>query len=90
MYNDSSALSKPDVGEHIWKACACMCSVFNLKIGINVPNNCPEQMLYYVENLTDTIKFYHNLLKSNGRLMIIIEAGRFYFALSNVCNTMEL
>ncbi|AWP12761.1 putative histamine N-methyltransferase A-like [Scophthalmus maximus] len=33
------------------------------------------QMLYYVENLTDTIKFYHNLLKSNGRLMIIIEAA---------------
>ncbi|CAJ1071324.1 histamine N-methyltransferase-like [Xyrichtys novacula] len=33
------------------------------------------QMIYYVENLNDTIKFYHSLLKSNGRLMIIIEAA---------------
>ncbi|XP_042351193.1 histamine N-methyltransferase-like [Plectropomus leopardus] len=32
------------------------------------------QMLYFVDNLSDTIKFYHSLLKSNGRLMIIIAA----------------
>ncbi|XP_031137583.2 histamine N-methyltransferase-like [Sander lucioperca] len=34
------------------------------------------QMIYYVDNLADTIKFYHSLLKNNGRLMIIIEAGK--------------
>ncbi|XP_039673041.1 histamine N-methyltransferase A-like isoform X2 [Perca fluviatilis] len=33
------------------------------------------QMIYYVDNLADTIKFYHSLLKNNGRLMIIIEAA---------------
>ncbi|XP_035532518.1 histamine N-methyltransferase A-like [Morone saxatilis] len=33
------------------------------------------QMIYYVDNLANTIKFYHSLLKKNGRLMIIIEAG---------------
>lgn len=33
-------------------------------------------MIYYVEDLADTIKFYHGLLKNNGRLMIIVEAGR--------------
>ncbi|KAM6955430.1 histamine N-methyltransferase A-like [Lycodopsis pacificus] len=33
------------------------------------------QMLYYVDNLTDTITFYHSLLKNNGRLMIIIGAA---------------
>ncbi|TDH00936.1 hypothetical protein EPR50_G00174990 [Perca flavescens] len=32
------------------------------------------QMIYYVDNLADTIKFYHSLLKNNGRLMIIIGA----------------
>ncbi|KAF3695047.1 Histamine N-methyltransferase A [Channa argus] len=31
------------------------------------------QMLYYVDNLAETIRFYHSLLKNNGRLMIIIE-----------------
>ncbi|KAM6955426.1 histamine N-methyltransferase A-like [Lycodopsis pacificus] len=29
------------------------------------------QMLYYVDNLADTITFYHSLLKNNGRIMII-------------------
>lgn len=33
------------------------------------------QMIYYVEDLAGTIKFFHSLLKSNGRLMIIIEAA---------------
>ncbi|TDH07061.1 hypothetical protein EPR50_G00119990 [Perca flavescens] len=33
------------------------------------------QMIYYVDNLADTIKFYHSLLKNNGRLMIINEAA---------------
>ncbi|XP_049905105.1 histamine N-methyltransferase A-like isoform X1 [Epinephelus moara] len=33
------------------------------------------QMIYYVDNLADTIKFYHSLLKNNGRLMIIIETA---------------
>lgn len=33
------------------------------------------QMIYYVDNLANTIKFYHSLLKNNGRLMIIIEAA---------------
>ncbi|XP_030614613.1 histamine N-methyltransferase A-like [Archocentrus centrarchus] len=34
------------------------------------------QMIYYVENLCETIKFYHSLLKANGRLMIIIETAK--------------
>ncbi|RVE57735.1 hypothetical protein OJAV_G00202170 [Oryzias javanicus] len=34
------------------------------------------QMIYYVENLEETIKFYHSLLKNNGRLMIIVEAAQ--------------
>ncbi|XP_074515859.1 histamine N-methyltransferase-like [Sebastes fasciatus] len=29
-------------------------------------------MIYFVDNLDDTIKFYHSLLKNNGRLMIIV------------------
>lgn len=33
-------------------------------------------MLYYVDDLTETIKFYHSLLKNNGRLMIVIETGK--------------
>ncbi|XP_045909843.1 histamine N-methyltransferase-like [Micropterus dolomieu] len=33
------------------------------------------QMIYYVDNLSTTIKFYHSLLKNNGRLMIINEAA---------------
>lgn len=33
------------------------------------------QMIYYVDNLADTIKFFHSLLKTNGRLMIILESG---------------
>lgn len=32
-------------------------------------------MIYYVDDLADRIKFYHSLLKSNGRLMIIVEAS---------------
>lgn len=32
-------------------------------------------MLYYVEDLAETIRFYQGLLKENGRLMIVIEAG---------------
>ncbi|XP_074515854.1 histamine N-methyltransferase A-like [Sebastes fasciatus] len=32
-------------------------------------------MIYYVDNLADTIKFYHSLLKNNGRLMIITAAS---------------
>uniref|UniRef100_A0A1A7WAV2 Histamine N-methyltransferase n=1 Tax=Iconisemion striatum TaxID=60296 RepID=A0A1A7WAV2_9TELE len=33
------------------------------------------QMIYYVANLADTVKFIHGLLKPNGRLMIIVEAA---------------
>ena len=33
-------------------------------------------MIYYVENLTETIKFYHSLLKDNGTLMIIVEMSK--------------
>uniref|UniRef100_A0A8C7XI08 Histamine N-methyltransferase n=1 Tax=Oryzias sinensis TaxID=183150 RepID=A0A8C7XI08_9TELE len=33
------------------------------------------QMIYYVESLEKTLKFYHSLLKNNGRLMIIVEAA---------------
>ncbi|XP_076015307.1 histamine N-methyltransferase-like [Genypterus blacodes] len=29
------------------------------------------QMLYYVEDLTETIKFFHSLLKENGKLLIV-------------------
>ncbi|XP_074478668.1 histamine N-methyltransferase-like isoform X3 [Sebastes fasciatus] len=32
-------------------------------------------MIYYVDNLADTIKFYHSLLKNNGRLMIIVSTA---------------
>ncbi|XP_073329543.1 histamine N-methyltransferase A-like [Pagrus major] len=32
------------------------------------------QMIYYVDNLSNTIKFFHSLLKNNGRLMIIVES----------------
>ncbi|XP_068594110.1 histamine N-methyltransferase-like [Cebidichthys violaceus] len=32
------------------------------------------QMIYYVDNLADTITFYQSLLKNNGRLMIIVQA----------------
>ncbi|KAK5861354.1 hypothetical protein PBY51_022759 [Eleginops maclovinus] len=32
------------------------------------------QMIYYVDDMADTIKFYHSLLKNNGRLMIIVAA----------------
>lgn len=31
------------------------------------------QMIYYVDNLDETIKFYHSLLKDNGMLMIIVD-----------------
>lgn len=34
----------------------------------------PFQMIYYVDALTNTIKFYHSLLKKNGTFMIIVEA----------------
>ncbi|XP_042282988.1 histamine N-methyltransferase A-like [Thunnus maccoyii] len=34
------------------------------------------QMLYYVDDLAETIKFYRSLLKNNGKLMIIIETGK--------------
>ncbi|CAN9497911.1 unnamed protein product [Ophioblennius macclurei] len=30
------------------------------------------QMVYYVDNLDETIKFYHSLLNKNGRFMIIV------------------
>lgn len=33
------------------------------------------QMIYYVQNLAESIKFHHGLLKNNGRLMIIVEAA---------------
>lgn len=33
------------------------------------------QLIYYVDNLSNTIKFFHRLLKNNGRLMIIVEAA---------------
>lgn len=45
-------------------------------------------MIYYVDDLADTIKFYHSLLKNNGRLMIIVEAGWSDFTLTQVTNTI--
>ncbi|XP_059199676.1 histamine N-methyltransferase A-like [Centropristis striata] len=33
------------------------------------------QMIYYVDDLAESIKFHHSLLKKNGRLMIIIETA---------------
>uniref|UniRef100_A0A3B5MD22 Histamine N-methyltransferase n=1 Tax=Xiphophorus couchianus TaxID=32473 RepID=A0A3B5MD22_9TELE len=33
------------------------------------------QMIYYIKSLADSIKFHHELLKNNGRLMIIVEAA---------------
>lgn len=34
-------------------------------------------MIYYVDDFADAVKFYHGLLKENGRLMIVLEAGEF-------------
>ncbi|XP_028289480.1 histamine N-methyltransferase A-like [Parambassis ranga] len=34
------------------------------------------QMIYYADDLERTIKFYHSLLKPNGRLMIIVVVGK--------------
>lgn len=31
-------------------------------------------MIYFLDNLTTAISFYHSLLKENGRLMIILDA----------------
>ncbi|XP_061698485.1 histamine N-methyltransferase-like [Syngnathoides biaculeatus] len=31
------------------------------------------QMIYFVDDLTETIRFYHSILKKNGTLLIIIE-----------------
>ena len=50
-------------------------SQFN-QLQLTAPHNCLSQMIYYVDNLTDTIKFYHSLLKDNGRLMIIVEMSK--------------
>lgn len=33
-------------------------------------------MLYFVDDPPETIRFYHSLLKNNGRLMIIIEKSK--------------
>ncbi|XP_068614418.1 histamine N-methyltransferase-like [Brachionichthys hirsutus] len=33
------------------------------------------QMLYYVDNLANSIKFFHSLLKDNGMLVIVIETA---------------
>ncbi|XP_015252846.1 PREDICTED: histamine N-methyltransferase A-like [Cyprinodon variegatus] len=33
------------------------------------------QMIYYLNNLSESIKFHHSLLKNNGKLMIIVEAA---------------
>lgn len=35
------------------------------------------KMIYYVDDFAETVKFYHSLLKENGRLMIVLEAGKF-------------
>lgn len=37
-------------------------------------------MIYYVDNLADTIGFYHGLLKENGRLLIVLAARRSGFS----------
>lgn len=34
------------------------------------------QMIYYVDNLVDTISFYHGLLKEDGRLLIVLAARK--------------
>lgn len=36
-----------------------------------------HQMVYYVDDLADTISFYHSLLKEDGRLLILLAAGSF-------------
>lgn len=36
-------------------------------------------MIYYVDDLAGTIKFYHSLLKNNGRLIIILDSGESIF-----------
>lgn len=33
-------------------------------------------MIYYVDDLADTISFYHGLLKEDGRLLIVLAARR--------------
>lgn len=50
-------------------------SLFQNTRGEILPNMPPPfQMIYYVDALNDTIKFYHSLLKKNGTFMIIVEA----------------
>lgn len=34
------------------------------------------QMIYFVDDLTESIKFYHSILKKNGSLVIIIEKSK--------------
>ena len=33
-------------------------------------------MLYYVDDYAATLKFFHSLLKTNGRILIVHEAGQ--------------
>lgn len=40
-------------------------------------------MIYYVEDMSETISFYHSLLKENGRLMILLAARRSTFCSRN-------
>lgn len=70
IYTVSSDISVPNrttvIQKHLKPKCLIQGS----------PQLSPLQMIYYVDNLASTIKFYHSLLKNNGRLMIIIEAGK--------------
>ncbi|XP_051937496.1 histamine N-methyltransferase-like isoform X1 [Hippocampus zosterae] len=48
------------------------------------------QMIYYVDDLTESIKFYHSILKKNGSLVIIIEkTGRSWDTLWRTSEELE-
>lgn len=49
-----------------------------------------HQMIYYVEDLADTIRLYHSLLKENGRLLILLAARRFTFCKKEKYNISEI
>lgn len=45
-------------------------------------------MIYYVDDFADTVKFYNGLLKENGRLMIVVEAGKFVSVLAEASSAL--
>lgn len=47
-------------------------------------------MIYYADDFVEMVKFYHGLLKGNGRLMIVLEAGKFVVTPQTLTNLPRL